>query len=213
MSARRRRAFEAHMIECDECWSEVQHGRRGRIVAERGRELAPQRLRELVRASVAAVDVARPRSRGLMRRAAAAAVAVAVGAGALVIAGRDASRAELEHLVADFHGDDRLDRTAAPTLPRALAGLRLVAAERGRVGAMDVTGHVYRDRAGRRVAVYQAAETFPVAEGARHSADMRTWTASVEGAVVFCADRPLPSLVVGDDRDVVVVMARKLGLR
>jgi hypothetical protein len=37
------------MVDCEDCWREVDLGRKGRSVAESGRELAPQALRELNR--------------------------------------------------------------------------------------------------------------------------------------------------------------------
>jgi hypothetical protein len=38
------------------------------------------------------------------------------------------------------------------------------------------------------------------------------WSIHVEGVVLFCADRPTPSLVVGQDRAKVLVAAARLGL-
>ena len=56
----RRRMFERHMMDCEDCWSEVDLGRKGRSVAESGRELTPQDLRERVRS---AVEMIAPRRR------------------------------------------------------------------------------------------------------------------------------------------------------
>ena len=42
--------------------------------------------------------------------------------------------------------------------------------------------------------------------------DGATWIAEVDGVVVFCADRPAPSLVVGQDRAEVLLAAQRLGL-
>jgi hypothetical protein len=39
-----------------------------------------------------------------------------------------------------------------------------------------------------------------------------TWIAEVDGVVLFCADRPAPSLVVGQDRAEVLLAAQRLGL-
>jgi anti-sigma factor RsiW len=52
LSRRMRRWFEAHLLECDDCWREVWVARLGRRVAEHAREAAPARLRENVRAMV-----------------------------------------------------------------------------------------------------------------------------------------------------------------
>lgn len=57
--ARRRRRFEDHLMECEDCWREVEAGRLGRRLAESTRELAPQALRETVRAAVAAFPAPR----------------------------------------------------------------------------------------------------------------------------------------------------------
>jgi anti-sigma factor RsiW len=54
LGRRARRWFERHLLECEDCWREVTLGRLGRRVAEELREMAPMRLREEVRAAVAA---------------------------------------------------------------------------------------------------------------------------------------------------------------
>ncbi len=61
------RWFEAHLLECDECWREVWFGRLGRRIAERARELAPAGLREDVRAAVLLTAESAPRRRRLRR--------------------------------------------------------------------------------------------------------------------------------------------------
>jgi anti-sigma factor RsiW len=58
---RARRWFEAHLLDCEDCWREVLLGRAGRRVAESARELAPAELREDVRTAVLLSD--RPRRR------------------------------------------------------------------------------------------------------------------------------------------------------
>ncbi|HZD02048.1 MAG TPA: zf-HC2 domain-containing protein, partial [Actinomycetes bacterium] len=62
LSAGRREWFEGHMLGCEDCWGEVTAGRAGRVLAESLREVAPQHLRERVRATIAAVP-APPRRR------------------------------------------------------------------------------------------------------------------------------------------------------
>ena len=54
MRSRRRTRFEQHIVDCEDCWQEVQLGRTGRSFAESGRELAPQNTRENIRAVIAA---------------------------------------------------------------------------------------------------------------------------------------------------------------
>jgi hypothetical protein len=46
------RWFEAHLLECDDCWHEVWLGREGRRMAEAAREMAPSALRDAVRVAV-----------------------------------------------------------------------------------------------------------------------------------------------------------------
>lgn len=53
---RDRERFERHLLDCDDCWGEVQAGRAGRAIAERARAVTPARLRDHVRAEI---DLAR----------------------------------------------------------------------------------------------------------------------------------------------------------
>jgi hypothetical protein len=76
-----------------------------------------------------------------------------------------------------------------------------------------VVAHTYQDPAGDRVVLLQADRSFPTAVGAHHPAGSGTWMSEVEGVVLFCDDRPAPSLVVGRDRAKVLVAAARLGLR
>lgn len=46
------RWFEAHLLDCEDCWREVLLGRIGRTVAEDAREAVPAGLRDRVRATV-----------------------------------------------------------------------------------------------------------------------------------------------------------------
>jgi len=52
LSARARRWFERHLLDCEDCWREVLLGRFGRRVAEDAREPVPLGLRDRVRAKV-----------------------------------------------------------------------------------------------------------------------------------------------------------------
>ena len=62
LAPRQRERFEAHVLGCDDCWREVTAGRQGRALAESLREVAPQHLRERIRATIAAAP-APPRRR------------------------------------------------------------------------------------------------------------------------------------------------------
>ena len=72
LSGRRvRRWFDAHLLECEDCWREVLLGRLGRRFATDFRESAPSTLRDRVRAVVALESGRvgdRPRRRRLPRR-------------------------------------------------------------------------------------------------------------------------------------------------
>jgi hypothetical protein len=52
LTRRMRHWFEAHLLECEDCWREVWLARLGRRVAEHAREAAPGSLRDGVRAVV-----------------------------------------------------------------------------------------------------------------------------------------------------------------
>jgi anti-sigma-K factor RskA len=52
LSARARRWFEQHMLDCEDCWREVVLGRIGRRAAEDAREPVPMGLRDRVRAKI-----------------------------------------------------------------------------------------------------------------------------------------------------------------
>jgi Putative zinc-finger len=208
MSPRARRRFEAHLVECPDCWEEVRLSGVGRGYAEQGRELAPQALRDRVRGEVTLLP-ARPRVR---RRIGVGVLALALGAaaGTFALLAPDQSPA-IEALVADFQGDHRLEGAAPAALPERLEDLALVDVVAGQVDRLSVVGHRYRDPAGHRVTVYRADQTFPMADGAREG-EGQTWRAQVEGAVLLCSDRPFPALVVGDDAREVALAARVLGL-
>lgn len=214
MSGRRRKDFEEHILDCEDCWSEVDLGRRGRSLAETARDLAPQKLRERVRMSVEAM----PSPRRRWWQVAVGASVVAVASIMLVVAldrtlGPPEQPPEIAVLLADFDSGSALETEAERLLPNRLGDLRLRHSRVGRVRGMEVTAHEYVDSAGHEVVIYQAEETFPVADGAEHTPGGETWTADVEGTVLFCADHPVPSLVVGDDREEVALAAAELGLR
>jgi len=81
MTDRKRERFEAHLLACTDCWQEVTQARSGRAIGESLRELAPQSLREDIRAATQSESSSSRRF--LLRWTAAAAVAVTL----MVIAG------------------------------------------------------------------------------------------------------------------------------
>lgn len=52
LPGRRRRWFESHLLDCEDCWREVLIGRLGRRLASDVRDVAPAALRDRIRASV-----------------------------------------------------------------------------------------------------------------------------------------------------------------
>lgn len=213
MRGRRRAGFERHIVECEDCWSEVQLGRTGRSLAESGRELAPHVMREQVRAVIAATPTRRGAWRPRWGRAALALMAVGVvSVGYMTLESRN-QPAVIDAVLADFHQAPPMTRSIEPQLPTRLGDLAYETSYSGTLGDLDVIVHAYRDSAGHKVMVYQADRTFPVADGAEHSDDGRTWTAATGGTVLYCADHPIPSLVVGDDEREVTLAVRELGLR
>jgi hypothetical protein len=215
LGRRQRERFEAHILACEDCWREVGLGRRGRALAESMRQVAPQRLRERVRATVAASPPPR-RHRRIRRRgvlAATVAVLAAVTAGGLLLAQRPTQPPAIAAAVAGY-------RTGVPTwtgaaeLPpaRRLGDLTWQASGRGELAGLPVLAHTYQDAAGHRVVLLQGDRVFPEAAGARPMPGGATWIAEVDGVMLFCADRPAPSLVVGQDRAEVLLAAQRLGL-
>lgn len=209
LSNHKRSRFEEHILECEDCWGEVQAGRQGRSVAESGRELAPQRMRELVRSSVAAVEPAANRWQWLVPSVA----LLLIAALSVVLVTADRQPREIDLALADFKGEDSLGPEVTSRLPAKVGELDLVGARAGSAGALDVTAHTYEDPSGHVLVVYLSDDTWPVAGGATHTPDADTWTADIEGAVLYCADNPRPSLVVGEDRSDVISLAEALGLR
>ena len=212
LSRRRKRLFEEHILECEDCWHEVEAGRRGRAVAEAARELAPQSLRERVRTSVASLE-----SEVIPRSWPRLTVLVSVALVALVVFAlgqlRTSQPEAIDAILASFEGNERVGAPEDATLPNRLGDLDLSSVTVGEIEGMEVVVHSYEDPAGHRVDVYQSSEPFPVADGAEHSIDGRTWRANSDGLMLFCADDPVPSLVVGDDGRELALAVDRLGLR
>ena len=210
LSTRKRRRFESHIVRCEDCWREVDAGRKGRAVAESGRELAPQALRERVRAAVESVTP-RPKRRWAWG---AVAVAAAVAAVSLLFLGSLPDQPEtIEAVLATFEEERVIGHPIEPTLPRKLGDLTLTRSEAGHLQGLRTSAHHYADQAGHEVVVYQAESEWPVALGAEHDSESRTWEAEADDLTLFCAGDPAPFLIVGDDAGEVHLAAATLGLR
>jgi Putative zinc-finger len=218
LDAAERERFEEHLLACEECWQQVQTAHRGRVLAESLREVAPQPLRERVRAAVAAASRSdrRRRRRPLVATAVAATV-LAVVAGGILAGQRPAGQSQPAVIAAAVAGYRAGGLQGAP-LPAVrppvarLGDLHWQGAERGRLAGLEVVAHHYQDTAGRRLTLLVADRSFPEAIGARHPPGAQTWTAEVDEVVLLCAERPSPSLLLGTNQEVVLAAAARLGL-
>jgi hypothetical protein len=214
LDAAERERFEEHLLACEQCWGEVQTAHRGRALAESLREVAPQRLRERVRASVAAASRSDQRRRPLVAVAVAVVVLAVVAGSLLARQGGAGQPAVIAAAVAGYRTGD-LDGSASsparPPVPRA-GDLVWRGARQGRLAGLPVVAHNYRAAAGEHVTLLLADRSFPEAVGASHPPGTAIWVAEVDGVAVLCADRPSPSLLVGRDRAEVLLAASQLGL-
>jgi hypothetical protein len=211
-----RERFEEHLLACEECWGEVRTAHRGRVLAESLREVAPQPLRERVRASVAAVSRSeRRRRRRPLVAVAVTATALAVVVGGLLANQGGAGQPDVITAAVASYRTGQLDGSAAtPARPpvRQAGDLVWRGARQGRLADLPVVAHDYRDAAGRHLTLLRADRSFPEAVGASHPPGAAMWVAEVDGVAVLCADRPSPSLLVGRDRAEVLKAASQLGL-
>ena len=216
LGATERERFEEHLLACEECWGEVWTAHRGRVLAESLREVAPQPLRERVRASVVAASRSdRRRHRRPLAAAAIVAAVVAVVAGGLLARQGDAGQPAVIAAAVASYQTGHLDGSAAtPAQPPVRQSGDLVwrGARQGRLAGLPVVAHDYRDAAGRQVTLLRADRSFPEAVGASHPPGTAIWVAEVDGVAVLCADRPAPSLLVAPDRAEVLKAASQLGL-
>ncbi len=216
--------FSSHLLECAQCWSEVDQARRGRTLAEATRTAAPAVLRDRVRGLVDAHTLGRQttlplRSRLTSRRwllpagvpvAAAAALALI-----LILGGGTSEPPSLRQAVADYSAQrlpgDQLPQQRAPDLSQLR--LQSVGAGGGSYAGLDVDGYAYRDPAGRRVVLYLSDKPFPEAPGAERLAGKDgPWVAQRGDVVVLCARNPHALLVVGQDDELVRSTAFALGV-
>lgn len=209
LSSRKRRKFESHIVECEDCWREVDSGRKGRAVAESGRELAPQALREHVRAAVESVTPT-PKRRWAFGAVALAGAAAAIS---LYLMSLPDQPETIEVVLATFEEEQAIGHPIKATLPHRLGDLTLTRSQAGRLEGLETTAHYYVDGAGHEVIVYKAENEWPVALGARHDSESDTWEAQADDLTLFCASDPAPVLIVGDDAREVHLAAASLGLR
>ncbi len=216
LDADERERFEEHLLSCEECWSEIDAGRRGIQNAEQAREFAPRHLRDHMRHVLA--EETRPKVRRVpTARWLVAAVAVVMVAAAGVGVWSPWSQPDqpvaITAAVAGYV-DSRLPGSATPDAPAPdLSALRLteVGAGAGRLGALPVKAYAFRDASGRRLMVYMGTKEFPMAMGARPlNGSDGPWVARHEGVSVLCARYPHELLIVGKDNALVHAAAEAL---
>lgn len=225
LTRRRRERFESHILGCDDCWREVTAGRRGRTLAETLREIAPQQARERIRAVAATVPEVGPRGwPGLRFPLVVSGVALVALLVAGVLAGMlllwygpagATQPAPLTAAVATYQQPDGgwSATAAAPPVSR-IGGLTWRGASARELGGQPATVHLYADDAGRRLLVARSGQPFPDAAHVDPVDRGPSWVATVDGAVLFCADEPKSSwLAIGATREQVLAAGRALGLR
>lgn len=221
MTAEDRDVFNAHLLGCAGCWTEVEDARRGRSLAESTRTAAPVRLRDHVRGLVEAESLSEPAA-APRRRAQRWLLPVGVPVAAAVVlalilslGGGTSEPPSLRQAVADFSAQrlpgSQLPVRRAPDL--SALNLQPIGAGGGTYAGLAVDGYAYHDPAGRRVVLYVSDEPFPEAPGAEHLAgEDGPWVVQRGDVIVLCARLPHALLVVGQDDELVRSTANELGV-
>ncbi len=207
-------AFEQHLLTCQECWEEVEAGRRGRELVECARESAPSHLRARVMADLS-VTARPPRIRKFALAVAAACVAALVGLVSFAV--RTASPVPVDAAIAGFQSERlpgaRIPTTQAPDLSKI--GLGETAAGAGYLGGVPVTAYAYRDPMGRRLLLYVGQRPFATPRQAEHYSKGdpdSSWITREDGVSVLCSRDPHVTLLVGQDEKLVRMAAEFLDL-
>lgn len=223
LTGRRKDGFEAHLLTCDDCWAEVRDGRRGRLLAESLRQVAPAQLRERVRAIAATEPASSPSRRRrpmpprlLVLGATAAAIAtLLVISGLLLVPHQHDQPRPIAAAVAAYEtaGPDRSPSGIEPPIT-AIGSFTWQATSRRDLGGIHATLFRYADPAGRTLLIIRSPDPIPTADGARRlSSHTTSWTATVHHASLFCADQPGVSwLALAPDPTLVRAAGNALGL-
>jgi hypothetical protein len=211
--------FEEHLLACEDCWAEVELGRRGRQLAGRAAETAPPQLRQRLVDQFGPGPVTRHRStprpdrRQLLLTGAAAAGLAVLGLVAAVLV-PDRSPAAIAAAVSEYRADRLpgagIPATSAPDL--SSLGLRQTAAAAGELAGVPVTGYAYRDQLGRRLLVYVTGDSFATPSNAARYEGGDAWLSRDHGVSVLCGRQPHSTLVVGGDEKQVTDAAEYLDL-
>lgn len=207
--------FEAHLVGCEACWSQVRDARRGRALAESLRESAPQSLRETVRALAASGDLAiadegTAASRGPGRRRArrpalfAAAVAAGVVTVALAMTGPllpgggtepDPHEQILRAAVAVYANAVEVESGARAPVA-GIGALALRSSGTATLEGTAVTVFRYGEPGAGQVVLIRSPHPFPRAHASRDIAGAPGWLGTVEGSAVYCRDTAALSWLV-----------------
>ncbi|MBA3743831.1 zf-HC2 domain-containing protein [Sporichthya sp.] len=221
MSARHREEFEAHLLGCEECWAEIRAAQAGRALAEMLREAAPQAAREHLRAIAAIEPVSnvgsRSRWRSVPARFAAAAAVFVVGvtvAVSLALSGSGSRSDPLEAAVTVYQTRLFVAEPAGLEPPVRRVGEMAWEGTRAQsLGSNPAVLYRYGDPAGHRLLLVSSPVAFARPAGAQQVGSMKSWTAEIGGAVMFCVDRDgLSWLVISDTREESLSAARAAGL-
>lgn len=206
-------AFEQHLLACQDCWEEVEAGRRGRELVELAREPAPEHLRAWVMAELGD-SIRPPRIPKFALSAAAACVAALIGL--VFFAVRTATPVPMDAAIAGFRSERlpgaHIPTTQAPDLSKI--GLTETAAGAGDLGGVPVTAYAYRDQMGRRLLLYVGERPFVTPRQAERYGGNRdsSWITRENGVSVLCSRDPHVTLVVGQDEKLVRTAADLLDL-
>lgn len=187
---RERQRFEAHLLDCEECWREVDLGRKGRAVAETARELAPALLRDDIRAAVMlSPHLSRRRLVTPTALVALPLVLVLLVTGLFVLSAAHRQPAPIAAALASYRSGHMPGSAPAITSSPDLSalGLRLMEGAHGMLGDMPVDAFDYESASGEHVMVFVATHAFPVARGAAGSGpSMHGWQATDNGTAIMC---------------------------
>lgn len=205
LSESAQQSFEDHLLRCDQCWSEVESGRRGQTAAESIREFAPAHLRAAIRRRVTN-GAQRPRRRRTALYAAAALVLLAGISTAVVVALPPRDSSAVAAAVAGYT-EGRLPGATMPKEPAPdLSSIRLdyAGAGAGRIGDMPVTAYAYRDAAGRRLVLYTSTKAFEMPPEAQlFDGAQGPWMTHRDGVMLLFSRHPHELLILGKDDELV----------
>lgn len=221
MSQKRSIRFEQHLLECEQCWHEVAGARKGRAIGESVRELAPQSLRERIRASVETEAIPEPRIPFAWLAGAGIAVVIVLAAVGLQVRDHNSQTfvqqpEPVAQAIVDFQ--NRRIPAEKPASHEALnlteIGFEIAGAGAGEIGDLEVDGFSYLDESGRRLQIYMGNRPFPEAVGAKASSGPNSpWTATAQGIEILCAEYPMTLLALSDSPGVLNEVSTYLQMR